>query len=46
MLHDVGLGGQCTEESMVIIIGKIFVDKFHSFGNFFTIDIKLHIVKF
>ena len=44
--HDVRVGGQCAEESMMIVVGYVLVDELHCYGDFGTISIEFHVVQF
>lgn len=46
MRHDVGIRGQGTEKSMVVVVRNMLIDELHGDGDFLAISIKLHVVKF
>ena len=46
MFHDVGIGGECADESVVVVIGDIFIDHLHDEWHFLAIVVEFHVVEF
>ena len=44
MLHDVGLGGEGAEKSMMVVVRNVLTDKFHCFRDFLAICVKFHVM--
>ena len=46
VFHDMWFSCESTEESMMIFVRNVLVDKLHRFGNLFAVGIEFHIVEF
>lgn len=45
MFHNMGIGGQCTNEGMMVIIGNVRIDHLHDERHFLTIVVEFHVME-
>ena len=45
VFHDVGVGGECADEGMVVVVGDVCVDHLHDEWHLLAVDVELHVVE-